>query len=54
MCELSGEFHLFDKAKWQELTGKNVRKSGDIYLGPKYQTGYEIRVLIKKVNQKEE
>lgn len=47
--EMSGEFHLYDKMKWKELSDKNVRASGDIYLGTKYRTGYEIRVLVKKI-----
>jgi len=48
---LSGEFHLYDKAVWTEIRDKSVRKSGDIYIGTKYQTGYDIRVLVKKIDK---
>lgn len=47
--EMSGEFHLYDKKLWKELADKNVRASGDIYVGTKYRTGYEVRVLVKKL-----
>jgi|GEM_PF-2517423 len=49
--ELSGEFHLLDKAKWKEIPDKKVRKFGDVYLGPKYQEGYEIRTFLKKIEK---
>lgn len=50
--ELSGEFHLLDKALWKELEDKTCNSSGNIYVGREFgKPGYEFRVYYKKLRK---
>jgi hypothetical protein len=49
---MPGEFTCLDKDEWKELPDRHVHKSGNVYAGKEYTEGYEVRVYVRKVENR--
>jgi hypothetical protein len=49
---MSGEYTQLDKDEWIELPDRTIHKSGNVFAGKKYSGKYEVRVFVRKIEEK--